>query len=224
MQYYPAFLNLTDKRCLVVGAGGVGLRKATALAACDPAEVLVVDPAPASGPWLDLPKKSPIVYAQRPFEDGDLDGRLLVFAATDSAEVNDRVTALCSERGILCNRAETPEKSDFFVPAHFSQDELTVAVSTGGSSPALAKRLRRELKAWVGEQYGALVRVMARLRPMVLDLGLDQEDNARIFRTMANSMLLDALGDEDLTMADAILRQVLPQALHPRIPEVLDGM
>ena len=224
MPHYPAFLNLTGRRCLVVGAGRVGLRKALSLAACDPAEVLVVDPAPASGPWLDLPDGGPIVYAQRPFQDDDLDGRLLVFAATASAEVNDRVQALCAERGVLCNRAETPEDSDFLVPAHFSLDGLTVAVSTGGGSPALARHLRRELEAWFGERYGAMVRVMAALRPMVLALDLPQADNAAVFRALTESMLAETLRTRDVNMAGRILQEHLPQALHARIPEVLDGI
>lgn len=224
MRHYPAFLNLQGKRVLVVGAGQVGLRKALSLAKCGPAEVLVVDPAPAPAELLDLPDTGPIVYAQRPFADDDVSGRMLVFAATDSAEVNGRVQALCAERGILCNRAETPEDSDFLVPAHVSLDELTVAVSTGGGSPALARHLRRELEAWLGEHYGAMVRVMARLRPLVLDLGLAQADNATIFRALTESMLLEALRTHDMNMAGLILREHLPERLHPRIPEVLDGI
>lgn len=224
MQYYPAFLNLSGTKCLVVGAGPVGLRKAQSLAACGPAEVLVVDPAPPSADWLDLPDTGPIVYAERPFEDADLDGRLLVFAATGSAEVNQGVVALCRERGILCNRAETPEDTDFLVPAHFSLGDMVVAVSTGGGSPALARMIRQDLENWFGEHYGDMVRLMATLRPMVLELGLGQQANADLFRSLTRSMLLDALKEHDLSLADLILRRLLPEALHARIPEVLDGI
>ncbi len=224
MRHYPAFLNLSGKRCHVVGGGQVGLRKARSLAECGPAEVLVVDPAPPSPEWRDLRDAGPIVYAERPFEDRDLDDRVLVFAATADAGVNERVMALCAGRGILCNRAETPEDSGFIVPAHFRRGDLLVALSTGGGSPALARVLRRELEAWFGEHYAAMVRVMARLRPMVLALGLEQADNAALFRGLAESALPDALQGRNMPEAARILRQRLPEALHARIPEVLDGI
>jgi precorrin-2 dehydrogenase/sirohydrochlorin ferrochelatase len=96
MRHYPAFLNLHGRRCLVVGAGEVGLRKVKTLASCHPAEITVIDTAPPSEAMIPLLDDPAVVYNQRPFSDDDIMGRTLVFACTSNAELNARVARLCN--------------------------------------------------------------------------------------------------------------------------------
>jgi precorrin-2 dehydrogenase/sirohydrochlorin ferrochelatase len=226
MRYYPAFLDLSGRRCLLVGAGRVGRRKLNGLLALDPgrrpAEILVLDPGFA--PHADLPPDPMVMYVKRPFRDEDLEGRSLVFAASSDPETNARVARLCAERGIPCNCADDPAASSFIVPASASRGGLTLAVSTAGGSPALARLLREELEAEVLPRWAALTGFMERLRPLVLGLGQDSDENAPLFRALVRSGLGEALAAGDLERAQDVLRDLLPAELVPRIEELTHGM
>lgn len=224
MRYYPLFADLTRKRCLVVGAGEVGRRKIGTLAACGASEVLVLDtraPGPDFQEVLSLPA---VTFEQRSFEDADLDGRFLVIASTSNEELNWRISRACGERGILCNIVDQPEKCSFIVPALYTQGDLTVAISTGGGSPALARRIRKDMADFLGTEYGAALVLMSRLRPLVLELGLGSPKNATIFKGLVDSGLLEALERKDKAQASELLAGHVPAELHPRIPEILDGL
>ncbi|MEW5772668.1 MAG: bifunctional precorrin-2 dehydrogenase/sirohydrochlorin ferrochelatase [Thermodesulfobacteriota bacterium] len=226
MRYYPAFLDLSGRRCLIVGAGRVGRRKLAGLLALDPGrrplEILVLDP--GLGPDSDLPQDPAVVYVKRPFRDDDLEGRALVFAASSDPEANARVARLCAERGIPCNCADAPAASGFIVPASASRGGLTLAVSTAGGSPALARLLREELEAEFVPRWAALAAFMERLRPLVLGLGQDSDDNAPLFRALVRSGLGAALAAGDRERAAAVLRDLLPRELASRIEELTHGM
>ncbi len=143
MRYYPIYVNLHGKRCLVVGAGQVGRRKIATLAECGAAEILVIDLAPADPACAGLFDHPAVTFACRPFAVSDLDGRFLVIASTDNEALNWEISRECAARGILCNIVDQPEKCSFIVPALYTQGELTVAISTGGGSPALARKIRQ---------------------------------------------------------------------------------
>lgn len=224
MRYYPLFADLSRKRCLVVGAGEVGRRKIGTLAGCGATDILVLDtrgPDQKLGEVLSLPGVS---FEQRSFEDTDLDGRFLVIASTSNEELNWRISRACQERGILCNIVDQPEKCSFIVPALFTQGDLTVAISTGGSSPALARRIRKGLGDFLGSEYGATLTLMGRLRPLVLELGLGPQKNSNIFRGLVHSGLLEALKEGDTAKALELLERFVPAQLHPRLTELMDGL
>ena len=224
MRYYPLFADLSRKNCLVVGAGEVGRRKIATLAACGAREVLVLDtrePDDDLRQALDLPC---VRYECRSFQDADLDGRFLVIASTSSEELNWRISRECEARGILCNIVDQPEKCSFIVPALFTQGDLTVAISTGGASPAMARKIRKGLGEFLGSEYGAALLLMSRLRPLVLELGLGSPRNAGIFRGLVDSGLLEALERKDMAAAADLLAAHVPGQLHNRIPELLDGL
>ncbi|MGE4299898.1 MAG: bifunctional precorrin-2 dehydrogenase/sirohydrochlorin ferrochelatase [Desulfovibrionaceae bacterium] len=224
MRYYPAFLDLHGKRCVVVGAGGVGRRKLQTLLKCGPASVLLVDAAPADDALRALMASGPVTHACRAFADSDLDGAFLVIAATGDAAANARVAALCRDNNILCNVVDAPEAGTFIVPAHIEQDEVVVALSTSGHSPALARRIKRDLQDMLGSRYTGLVAVMARLRPLVLGLGDPTESNTAVFRAVVESDLADTLAGGDGEAARMILRRIVPPRLHDSIEEVLHGL
>jgi len=223
MRYYPIFVNLQGKRCLVVGAGQVGRRKITGLAESGAAAILVVDPGLPPELAEQLSGLPAVTLAARPFAPDDLDDRFLVIAATDDEEQNWTISRECARRGILCNIVDQPEKCSFIVPALFTQGELTVAISTGGGSPALARKIRQGLGEFLGGEYGTLLVLMGRLRPLVLDLGLGSPANAAIFRRLVDSKLIDALGRGDAQAAEAILRDILPAALADQASALVSG-
>lgn len=224
MRYYPLYADLTRKRCLVVGAGEVGRRKIGTLAACGAKEILVLDtspPDPELREVLDLPN---VTFEQRSFEEADLEGRFLVIASTSNEELNWRISRACEARDLLCNIVDQPEKCSFIVPALFTQGDLTVAISTGGASPAMARKIRKEMSETFGSEYAAALMLMSRLRPLVLELGLGSPRNGAIFRSLVESGLLDALERRDMPTTADILTAHIPSELHGSIPELLDGL
>lgn len=222
MRPYPAFFNLKGKRCLLVGAGRVGIRKVVGLLDCG-TEVLVVDPSPASPEIKGLAETGLVIFERREFKPADLDGVSLAFAATSNREANEAVARACRERGVPVNVADAPEESDFFVPACFESYGITVAVSTGGVSPALARRIRIDLQERLDKRYGHLLALMERIRPMVIELGMNSDENARVFRELVNSPLMDALYENKPHKVRKYLKNILPEELHQRIEELIDA-
>ncbi len=109
-----------------------------------------------------------ITYTQRSYQAGDLDGAYLVIAATDDPSVNKAIWTEAKARGCLINVVDDPEHSTFILPAVFQRGEMSVTVSTGGGSPALARRLRENLEEIIGSEYETLTAVLAELRPELL--------------------------------------------------------
>lgn len=161
--YYPAFLDLRGKGCLVVGGGAVARRKALALARCG-ARVTVVAP-------RFLPGFRPAAHIRlrrKSFDPRDLKAARLVVAATDREDVNERIFRLCRRRGLWVNVVDRPALCDFILPAVVRRGRVVFAVSTGGASPALAGFIGRRLRRLFGPEYGALAARLSRLRPALL--------------------------------------------------------
>lgn len=148
---YIACLNLTGRRVLVVGAGPIGLEKIEGLLACD-ARVKVVAPN-AVPEVLELAAQGRLHLDQRVYETNDLDGCFLVVAATADTELNTRIYEEAEARSMLVNVVDVPHLCNFILPAIVRNDFLTVAISTAGASPALAKRMKREAAAMFGPEY-----------------------------------------------------------------------
>jgi precorrin-2 dehydrogenase/sirohydrochlorin ferrochelatase len=158
-RYYMACLDLTGRRCLVVGGGRVGLEKARGLLECG-ADLTIV--APELVPeLLDLP----VEWLRRPYAVTDLGGVWLVVAATQDRAVNRRVKEDADRLGVFCNVADDPELCSLILPAVHRVDPIAVAVSTGGASPALAQRLRTEIAKIVRPEHAELAEELRELRP-----------------------------------------------------------
>jgi precorrin-2 dehydrogenase/sirohydrochlorin ferrochelatase len=152
--FYVACLKLTGRRCLVVGAGDVGLEKIEGLLACD-ARVDVIAPEACTG-VLDLVAAGDVQWTRRQFEPGDLEGRFLAIAATSDTEANIAVFEEADRRSMLCNVVDVPPLCSFILPAIVRSGPLAIAISTAGASPALAKRMKREIAETYGEPYARL--------------------------------------------------------------------
>jgi len=218
------FVSLEGRACLVVGAGRVGLRKVKSLADCGPSRLLVIEPGAPTDALRELAERACVSVERRGFAETDLDGMFLVIASTGNREVNRRIGELCQARGILCNIVDMPEGGSFIVPSSVARGELTIAVSTGGQSPALTKHIRKDLQDRFGEEYASFLLLMRRLRPVVLQLGQETETNSALFRRLVTGRLLKALRLGDAELAQNELMAQLPAELHHLIPELLDGL
>ena len=207
MDYYPLFLRLDGRPCLVVGGGEVAAQKVGSLLAAR-ATVTVI--APRLGATLGTVRAGgSIVWHQRPFAAGDTAGFVLVYAATADAAVNRAVYAEAEAAGILVNVVDHPDLCRFIAPEVVRRGALTVAISTGGASPALARRIRRELEATFGTEYAVALRVLGRLRTVLRTQPLPPPDRQRILRTLADSRLLDLVRAGDADGIDRLLADTL---------------
>lgn len=163
---YPIFLDLRNRKCVVVGGGSVAGRKVQSLLAAG-ARVTVIAPA-VSEPMEVLAAEGRVHLVRRDFQPGDVEGAALVFAATDSSPVNDEVVQAANESGIPVNCADRVGQGDFTVPATLRRGGFQVAVSTSGASPAYARMIRRRLEEILGPEHGCVVDYLARLRPRVM--------------------------------------------------------
>src|SRR5579884_3129296 len=152
--FYIACLRLSGRRCVVIGGGEVGLEKVEGLLACDASVTLV---APEARPELvQLALEGSIRWEQREYAAGDLDGALIAIAATDDTDLNIRVFEDAEARSMLVNVVDVPPLCNFILPAIVRNGPLAIAISTAGASPALAKRMKREIGELFGEPYALL--------------------------------------------------------------------
>lgn len=160
--YYPVFLDLRGKRCVLVGGGPVAERKVVTLLEHD-ASVTVVSPALSPG-LRGLAQRGVVRAVEREYRKGDLEGAFLAIAATDDESVNASVSSEARERGALVNVVDGPEDSDFIVPSLVRRGDITVAISTGGRSPALARKLRTVLEGTLTPGYASALDIVSDVR------------------------------------------------------------
>jgi precorrin-2 dehydrogenase len=176
------FLKLSNRPCLVVGAGQVGESKIEGLLAAG-AAVKVVAPE-ATETVMQWARAGKINWHPRLFEPADLDGRFLVVVATPLRELNDSIYHEAQRRGVLCNVVDDPPRCDFYYPAVVNRGELQIAISTNGQSPALAQRLRRELEQQFGPEYEAWVEALGRQRQRLFALPLPAEERRQLLHSL----------------------------------------
>ena len=180
---YPVSLDLEGRRCVVVGGGTIGAEKARGLLACG-ADVTIVSPT------LDESLRSLAVTWQRgTYRRRDLRGAFLVIAATSQRDVNERVHRDAERRGLLCNVADVPDLCNFILPAVHREGPIAVAVSTGGASPALAKRIRSDVAAIVTPEHAELAARLERLRPWVKEQYPSYEERRDFFEALVEDAL-----------------------------------
>jgi precorrin-2 dehydrogenase / sirohydrochlorin ferrochelatase len=152
--FYIACLKLTGRRCVVVGGGEIGLEKVEGLLACD-ADVTLVAPE-AVAELEELAREGSITWERRPYERSDLERAFMVIASTDDTDVNIGIYHDAEERAMLVNVVDVPPLCNFILPAILRTGPLAIAISTAGASPALAKRMKREIGELFGEEYATL--------------------------------------------------------------------
>jgi precorrin-2 dehydrogenase / sirohydrochlorin ferrochelatase len=160
--YYPIFLGLKDKKCVVVGGGNVALRKICTLLECH-ARVNVISPVLCKK-VKDLARTNKIKVSLRKYRKGDLRKAFIAVIATNDEYINEKITEEAYKERVLLNVVDNPDISDFIVPSILNRGDLTIAVSTGGKSPALARKIRMKLEGEIGEEYARLVEIVNDIR------------------------------------------------------------
>jgi len=189
VRYYPLFLDISRRKCVVVGGGSVAERKVGRLLACG-ARVEVVDR--SLTPALAAMKgEGIIVHHDADYEEAQLRGAFLVIGATDSDTVNERISRDARTLAIPVNIVDDPVRCDFILPSVLERGDLLIAVSTGGKSPALAKCLRKELEDTYGPEYGVLIEILGELREKVIVGGRFSNENRKLFEAVVQSNILD---------------------------------
>ena len=169
MGYYPVLLDLAGRRCVMVGGGIIAGRRVDGLLTAG-ARVTVISPR-LTRTLAALAAEGRIDHEAREYRDGDLDGADLAFVATDASEVNAAVAREARARGVWINAADDPARCTFILPALVRRGDLTVAVATGGSSPALARAIREELETYLTDDYATLAAIAAEARREVRAAG-----------------------------------------------------
>jgi precorrin-2 dehydrogenase/sirohydrochlorin ferrochelatase len=191
----------------VVGGGGVGTRKVETLLACG-ARVEVVSPEVTEG-LRRLAGGGAIRLRERAYAAADLEGIFLVIGATDDEELNRRISSDAAALNILCNIADRPEKCNFILPAVVRRGDLVLTVSTSGRSPALAKKLRRELERQFGPEYAVLLKLMGAIRQRLLAEAHAPEAHKPLFEKIVHSDILAWIRDGRMAEVNRLLAQVL---------------
>lgn len=211
MTYYPVFLDLDEKRCVVVGGGMVALRKVNMLLDHD-ARVDVISP-DLCAEMSRLDREGKIKALVREYEDGDLEGAFLVVAATNDSMINQRVAREANARGILVNVVDVPKLCSFIVPSYLRRGDITIAVSTSGKSPALARKIRSMLEKQFGEKYAQLVEVVEEVRLDLKGRGLTISGDAWQ-EALELDVLLELLKRGERDKARLTLTSALERAHH----------
>ena len=204
---YPIALVLEGRPCLVVGAGRIAERKIESLLHAG-AKVRVVA-LTATEAVQELARKRLIELRLGAYVPGDLADALVVIVATDDPDLNANISAECQRRRVLVNVVDRPSLCGFHVPAVVERGPVTIAISTGGAGPALAKRLRVMLEGVVGEEYGRLALLMDELRGEVMAAYDRQSDRAAAWNRLLDSDVQDLLRDGQFQRARQVARQIM---------------
>lgn len=206
MKYYPAYLDLRDRPCMVIGGGTVAERKTLALLEAG-AEVTIISPA-LTPKLSELSDTGKITHLRKQYEEEDLSGEFLVIAATPSREVNTLVAAACRKKRMLVNAAVPPEASSFIVPSVVERGDLLIAISTSGASPALAKKIRQDIEQRYGAEYELFLEKLSAIRPRVIEEVPDEKQRRQVFQALVDSDVID------------LFRQGKPHAAELRMAEI----
>ena len=209
MPYYPIFLDLNNQKALIVGGGTVAERKIQNLLRYE-CQIYVVSP--HLTPYLkQLAAEKKIHHIPHEALDKALDEVFMVIAATDDPEVNSQIASQAKERGLLTNAVDQPGDCNFIMPSIVQRGDLQIAISTAGKSPALAKRIRKEMEATFGPEYASLIELMGLLRTKLLARGNLSSENRVMFEKLVNSDLLELIKKGDVQVVKNTLKSILGQ-------------
>ena len=213
-RYYPLYLDLSGRTCLVVGGGAVAERRVLGLLEAG-AAVRVISPTLTSALQAHA-EAGTIAYLPGGYEPSALEGVFLAVAATDSREVNAQVIADARAAQILINAADAPDEGDYIVPAVIRRGELCVSVSTGGANPMLTARLAEELETRFGPEYALYVELLGQFRVYIKKKTEVTAARRRALAALltAEPLLLEQLKVGDREAAHAIAAEIVDAALR----------
>lgn len=202
--YYPAFIDLKGKHCIVVGGGKVAERKVAALLRSG-AKVTVISPF-ITGALADHRESKRIKHVKREYRKGDLEDAFIVIAAASDRRVNEEVSL---DAPCLLNVVDAPELANFIVPSVVKRGPLALAVSTSGFSPALAKSIRRELEVFYGKQFGLFVDFLGKQRKKALINIPDYGTRERLMKQITTPEMLGVLRKEGFKTTRNLILKII---------------
>lgn len=203
MKYYPIFLRVAGRACLVIGGGTVAAQKVESLLNAG-AAVTVISPE-LTPEIAALAATQRVMHHRRCYQSGDLHGFFLAYAATGEAQVQTAIAREAETAGVLLNVVDAPQLCTFIVPSVMHRGDLVIATSTSGTSPALARRIRRDLEHRFGPEYDLALRLLGRLREAFKERSLPAAERQRIFGTLVDSPLIDYLRNGQRADIDRLL-------------------
>ncbi|MBI4277134.1 MAG: bifunctional precorrin-2 dehydrogenase/sirohydrochlorin ferrochelatase [Armatimonadetes bacterium] len=208
--FYPVYLDLRDRPCVVVGGGAMAESKVLGLLDAG-AQVTVVAPEVSEG-LSDLEARGRIRVLRRSYRRGDLDGARVVIAACEDRSVNHQIWQEAEDLGVPVNAVDDMPHCNFIAPAVHRQGDLAVAISTGGKSPALAVRLRDRIASLVGPEYGAFLTLLGAWREEVAARISGPRARAALWYRVVDSDAIDLVRGGDLAGANARIARLLSEA------------
>ena len=216
-EYYPVYLNLTGKRCVILGGGTIAQGKLAALRDAG-ADITLISPECTDG-IKRAAQRGHITLVQREYQTGDLDGAFIAVAATNVWHVNRAIYEEAEERGVLLNVVDDPDQCTFIAPSIVRRDPITLAISTGGASPALARKMRETLSEDKVLQWADLADVLARARKVIKE-NRTVIDPTRWQCVITEDLLAMARNGRDDEAVDAALAQLLDNSLPEMCPDL----
>jgi len=193
LKYYPVFLDIREKKCIIVGGGDVAARKAERLLDCG-AKVFVISPR-LSPELAELKEKKLISHLASEYKGDLIDRASLIIGATDDEETNAQISLDARSKGIPVNIVDDPQKCDFILPSLVQRGDLAIAIGTGSKSPALARQLREELEAKYGKEYEIFLNILGNLRvKMVKNEGIGKD----WFESLLAAGILDSIKEKNV--------------------------
>ncbi|MEQ8187943.1 MAG: bifunctional precorrin-2 dehydrogenase/sirohydrochlorin ferrochelatase [Candidatus Eremiobacterota bacterium] len=189
--YYPMLLNLSGRKCIVIGGGIVAERKVCSLLDSG-GSVSVIAPS-ITDCLIGLSQENKITFINRAYEKGDLKGAFLVIAATDSSQVNKSVYEETRELGIMADIVDEPQLCDFIVPSCIRRGPFIITVSTSGKSPCLSKKVRKDLESIYTEAYGTFTSMLGTMRERVQKEIPVREKRKKFWETLVESNIPELL-------------------------------
>ncbi len=206
-RYYPMMMDVKGRNCLVVGGGDVAARKVEMLVKCGASVKIVAPELDASlAPLVDDGR---ITHIKEGYDSRHLEGISLAIGATDNGEVNRKLYDDASEKGLPVNIVDVPELCSFIVPSIVEQGDLLIAISTSGKSPAMSKRIRKELQKIFGAEYAKMLSLMGEMREILTGLEPDYKKRMEIFTKIANSDLLERIRKGENPNPDDVVKEAL---------------
>lgn len=203
MRQYPVNLALESKPCAVIGGGEVAARKVNGLLEAG-AEVTIITPV-ACDAIEKSARRGEVKIVRRKYRKGDLKGMKLALVATDDSDLNCRVAAEARSLNVPVNVADAPDECDFTLPALLRRGDVTIAIGTGGSSPALARALKDLIGKVIGPEYGELARILGKLRKRFVERGENLAGRRELFESLIASELKECLNRRDYAAARKII-------------------
>lgn len=203
-KFYPIYLDVKDKKCIIVGGGKVAYRKVCSLKEAG-AEVVVVSPETCP----EIANEEGLTLVKKDYDASILDGALLVIAATDNDAVNKKAALDARKRNIIVNVVDRPELCSFIVPSTINRGDLCISISTGGASPAVAKSVREELEVVFGSEYEEYLNLLTKMRSIAMSDIKDSAKRRKVLQRLAEKDILEIVKNKGVTEAEARIRETM---------------